>query len=410
MAGAYQAMGNDGAYIKPYAIEQVLDNTGRDITPPRPTARQVLRPEHAYLITHIMADNQARTPAFGPNNLMKLSRPAAAKTGTTNDYRDNLLLGYTPDIVTGVWVGNANYTPMAGVTGITGAGPIWHNFMEQAHQNLPVRDFVRPAGIIETEVCTDSGTLPSPACPERRTEIYANDQPPLAPENDIYQIIEIDLNSGKRANEFCQSNVEKRTYRVYPPDGREWAISQGIEQPPEGFCPSAAIRANISAPVEGQTLRGTVRVEGQALAASFAHYEVEYGVGGSPQAYGKITTEPQTRLVEGGFLWNLDTTQLDNGLYTLRLVVRDKLGGENESLVRIIIDNPATATPLPTETSLPTPTVPVTATPLPTDTPSAPTTADTPTPTSTSSEPTVVPIEPLEPETATPTATAPASG
>ena len=75
---------------------------------------------------------------------MLADRPVAAKTGTTNDYRDNLTMGYTPDFVTGVWVGNSNNTPMQNVTGVTGAGPIWHEFMTVAHQGLPV-DALRPA-------------------------------------------------------------------------------------------------------------------------------------------------------------------------------------------------------------------------------------------------------------------------
>ena len=68
-------------------------------------------------------------PAFGQGNVLEIGRPAAAKTGTTTDWRDNWTLGYTPDLTVGVWVGNADNTPMKGVSGISGAGPIWHDFM-----------------------------------------------------------------------------------------------------------------------------------------------------------------------------------------------------------------------------------------------------------------------------------------
>ena len=161
----------------PTAILQITDGLGREIEPPRPQSRRVLREEHAYLMTHILADNAARSPAFGPNSSLHLSRPAAAKTGTTNDFRDGWTIGYTPDIVAGVWVGNADNTPMTGVSGLTGAGPIWHNFMERAHEGRPIRDFTRPPGIVELEVCADSGTIPGPVCPERRREIFFKDQP-----------------------------------------------------------------------------------------------------------------------------------------------------------------------------------------------------------------------------------------
>jgi hypothetical protein len=241
------------------------------------------------------------------------------------------------------------------------------------------------------EVCTDSGTLPSEVCPERRTEIFAADQPPLGPEHDIHQLIDIDRNTGLRANEFCRTNVETKYFRVYPPDGRDWAISQGIEQPPTEFCPSGAIEAKITAPADGETVQGTIQIEGRALAANFNYYEIEYGVGTGPQAFGKLI-EPQRQLVEGGLLGVFDTTQLDNGPYTLRLVVYDQTGGGLEARVRILIDNPPTPTPEPSAT----PTDVPTNTPVPTDTPAAPVPVDTPTATITL-EPTPAPVETAKP-------------
>ncbi|MBN1221484.1 MAG: penicillin-binding protein 1C [Anaerolineae bacterium] len=409
MTGAYQALANGGGLIPPTSILQITDNFNRLIETDRPQPRQVLRPEHAYLMTHILADNEARTLAFGPNSVLRLSRPGAAKTGTTNDYRDNWTMGYSPDIVAGVWVGNADNTPMTNMSGVIGAGPIWHNFMERAHEGLPVRDFVRPPTIIELEVCADSGTLPSPACPERRKEIFAQDQPPLGPEYDIHQLIDIDRNTGLRANEFCRSNVEQRYYRVYPPDGWEWAVSQGIEQPPQDYCPSANIVASISNPLDGSTARGMLTLEGTAAAANFSHYQVEVGTGTEPQAFAVIHG-PINQLIEQGVLGVFDTTQVLNGPYTLRLVVFDHNGGLAESRVRLLVDNPAT--PTPTATSMPTPTPTTTPTLIPTATPTAtepiiiPTDTPTPTPTSTLVPPTATPTNlPVELPTETPTLT-----
>jgi 1A family penicillin-binding protein len=285
MTGAYQAMANEGVLVPPTAILNITDSFGRVIEPARPQPQRVLRPEHTYLMTNILADNEARSDSVGPNSALRLSRPAAAKTGTTNDFYDNWTIGYTPDIVTGVWVGNANHTPMVNVSGLAGAGPIWHNFMERAHEGLPVRDFTRPPTIVEMEVCADSGTIPSSVCPERRKEIFFQEQPPQGPEHDIHQLIGIDLNTGLRANEFCQGNVEMRYYRVYPPDGQEWAMSQGIEQPPTDYCPSTNIIAAITTPLDGVTVRGTLTVEGSAVAANFSHYQIELGVGTNPGAF-----------------------------------------------------------------------------------------------------------------------------
>ena len=107
-------------------------------------------------------------------------RPAAVKTGTTNDFRDNLTMGYTPQLVTGVWVGNADNTPMQDVSGVSGAGPIWNEFMRVAHAGEPVINFTPPVGARQFEVCADTGTQPSDACPERRPGWFAEDRPPLA--------------------------------------------------------------------------------------------------------------------------------------------------------------------------------------------------------------------------------------
>jgi membrane peptidoglycan carboxypeptidase len=347
-----------------------------------------------------MSDNEARTPAFGPNSALRLSRPAAAKTGTTNDFRDNWTMGYTPDIVAGVWVGNADNTPMNNVSGLAGAGPIWQNFMERAHEGLPIRDFTRPPAIIEMEVCADSGTIPSEVCPQRRREIFYQEQPPLGPEHDIHQLIDIDRNTGLRANEFCRSNVEQRYYRVYPPDGWEWALSQGIEQPPQDYCPSANIVANITNPLDGSTARGTITLEGSAAAANFSHYQIELGVGTEPQAFAVIQ-DPVYQLVEQGMLGLLDTTQVENGPYTLRLVVFDKTGGSAESRVRLLADNPATATP--TVTLTPSPTLVNTATPTHTPTIEATHTA-TSEPTATTT-PTLIPTLTNTPTLVKPTPT-----
>lgn len=173
MTGAYQALANQGKYIKPQAIAQILDSTDEPVSFPQARPRSAIRAEFAYIMTDILADAEARTPAFGRNNWLNLSRPAAAKTGTTNDFRDNLVLGYTPNLVVGVWVGNADYSPMRGTTGLSGAGPIWHEFMERAHEGLPVREFNRPEGVYEAEVCRDPRIRSDQTCTDFYQELFA---------------------------------------------------------------------------------------------------------------------------------------------------------------------------------------------------------------------------------------------
>jgi membrane peptidoglycan carboxypeptidase len=360
LSGAYQAMANGGLRLPPVAILRVTDGLNRLIDEYRPPeGSYVLRPEHAYLITHILADNQARALGFSLDNALKLSRPAAAKTGTTNDYRDNWAIGYTPDIVVGVWVGNADNHPMGGVSGISGAGPIWHNVMERSLAGTPVHDFVRPTGIVIMEICADSGTLPSSLCPKRATELFAAGQPPPGPEHDIHQRLRIDTRANCVAGASAPAEaITERDYQIYPPDGREWAIQQGIEQPPPP-CPDrlGTAKAAITWPTEGQSVEGMITIQGVALAADFSHYQVEYGVSWSPQAFGPVAG-PFNNPVEGGPLAVWDTRSQPNGPYTLRVMVFDRAGRNYEGRVIVVVNNR-----LPTSGAAPL--VPLTDTPAP---------------------------------------------
>jgi 1A family penicillin-binding protein len=156
MATVYGTLDNGGQRVEPRAILSVTDRHGKDITkvsPPAPAPE--LDPRIAYMLTNIMADNPARLPEFPAGGPLQLSRPAAAKTGTTNDFRDNWTIGYTPQIVTAVWVGNNDHTPMENVDGITGAAPIWHDYMEMANAGLPVENFTPPAGVVLLGVCSN---------------------------------------------------------------------------------------------------------------------------------------------------------------------------------------------------------------------------------------------------------------
>lgn len=127
---SYHTIANQGLYVEPTAILRITDARGRLIPLPPQERRQAVSPAAAYLVTDILSDNDARAPIFGANSPLRLSRPAAAKTGTTTSFRDNLTVGYTRYLVAGVWAGNNDGRPMRNATGITGAAPIWKMFME----------------------------------------------------------------------------------------------------------------------------------------------------------------------------------------------------------------------------------------------------------------------------------------
>lgn len=130
---AYNVLASDGRAVAPEPILQAVDAYGRPVLNarrPQGEPLQAVRSSTAFLLTDILADNQARKPMFGANSPLKLSKPAAAKTGTTDDWRDNWTVGYTRYLVAGAWTGNSDGHPMKRVSGIAGAAPIWHEFME----------------------------------------------------------------------------------------------------------------------------------------------------------------------------------------------------------------------------------------------------------------------------------------
>ncbi len=173
MAAVYATFANQGKTAPPRAIAKVNNRFGSDITKAAPVgSKQVLDPRVAYMLTNILSDTKARQEEFGTVNPLQLTRPAAAKTGTTNDFRDNWTVGYTPQLVTAVWVGNNDHSPMVNIDGITGAAPIWHDFMEAALGNTPPTEFSVPTGVTMAKVCGLDGGLVDPADPNGIAEVF----------------------------------------------------------------------------------------------------------------------------------------------------------------------------------------------------------------------------------------------
>lgn len=145
---AYGVMANEGVRHPHRAILKVTrgSETIIDVTTEEPPGELVLEPQIARTVTDILADNNARALIFGTNSLLQLgSRPVAAKTGTTQEFRDGWVMGYTPSLVAGVWVGNNDNTPMRDLSGgARTAAPIWNSFMRGALAGTPIEQFVRP--------------------------------------------------------------------------------------------------------------------------------------------------------------------------------------------------------------------------------------------------------------------------
>jgi len=142
MVSAYGVFATEGLRAPLVSILRIEDSQGNVIEENNRALRRVLEEEPVRLINSILSDNEARAPMFGQNSVMYFKDyNVAAKTGTTSDFRDGWIIGYTPSIVTGVWVGNNDNTAMRKEPGIVLAGPIWRSFMEKALPRLPKKDF-----------------------------------------------------------------------------------------------------------------------------------------------------------------------------------------------------------------------------------------------------------------------------
>lgn len=146
LTGAYGALSQDGMLRPTAGILRVENASGEPLEEWRDEPARVLEPNVARLVTDILSDNQSRAPVFGERSpLFFPDRPVAAKTGTTERYRDAWIVGYTPSIVAGVWTGNNDGRSMTkGGAGVQAAGPIWHAFMEAALAGTPIEQFEKP--------------------------------------------------------------------------------------------------------------------------------------------------------------------------------------------------------------------------------------------------------------------------
>jgi penicillin-binding protein 1A len=193
LAGAYGAIANGGTLAEPFLIATITDRDGTviyDYATDAPEPERVLSEDAAYLVTDILADNTNPATNIVWGRRFQLTteegrRPATLKTGTTNDFRDLQAFGYlAPDadpsidegaIITGVWVGNSDFSDIKDVFAADGPTFIWHDYMAEvtAANELPSRDFPRPADIVSVEVDALTGMLPGEFTTETVTEDFA---------------------------------------------------------------------------------------------------------------------------------------------------------------------------------------------------------------------------------------------
>ncbi|MGI5839860.1 MAG: transglycosylase domain-containing protein [bacterium] len=163
LASAYGVFAAGGVKAEPFAILKVVDRNGKVLEENKPKTREVLDPKAAYLVTDMLKGTISLP--YGTGTRAAIGRPAAGKTGTTQDDRDAWFVGYTPELVGAIWLGHDIPKDMGSVFGGNYPAQIWAKVMRVGHAGKPVADFPVPAGLVSQDVCTASGQLPGPDCP-----------------------------------------------------------------------------------------------------------------------------------------------------------------------------------------------------------------------------------------------------
>ncbi len=342
LTSAYGALAARGQWTEPISVLKVVDNRGRVLEQNKPQPlRQVFDPEAAYLVSNILSDDSARVPTFPAGGYLTLpGRPVAAKTGTTQSYRDAWTVGYTPDLVTGVWAGNNDNSEMDRAAGYAVASPIWNAYMRQATANMPVKEFVAPEGIRSIMVDEVSGKLPTDASLNTKTEVFASWSAPTESDN-IHKRVRVVKGADLLApTSYSEDQVEYKIYTEFHserPDNSawenpviKWAQENGYNNIPTQFYdgsggnPSGG-EINITWPNNGSTITGGFTIN--AIVASESNVK-EIGFYYDSNLVRKVPKAPWTADVTG--------VTLDGRTHRVTARLFKKDGGTGETSINVI--------------------------------------------------------------------------
>lgn len=278
MASAFGVFANNGIRHEINPVLKISDSADKvlyEYKPEDDPGKEVLDPQVAYQMAHVMSDNNARSMIFGTRSQLYFpDRVVAAKTGTTSDFKDAWTVGYTPSISVAVWTGNSNAVKMkSGADGSVIAAPIFHNFIVSALKNTPNEEFTRPSGIQEITVEKYSSKLPSEYSAETLTDIFASWQIPTEKDN-IHRIVRVCKGTNLVAPdsapaELVENRVITQLHSEMPDNPNwenpviAWASANGMAMSaPTGSCDISTIipGVSIASPTNNAEISGNVTI------------------------------------------------------------------------------------------------------------------------------------------------------
>ena len=382
LASAYCAFANKGFRVDPVAILKVTDKDGNVLEEFHPVAgRQVLDPGEAFIISDILADNSARTLTFGENSLLNFTqRQVAVKTGTTNDKRDNWAIGWTPQVLVGVWVGNNNNTEMKSVaSGVSGATPIWRQIISEYLKGKPVENFSPPDDVVSVDVDTVSGYRAHDGFPSRKEYFLKGTEPTT--DDPVHKKLKICKSQGKLATpvDIARGDFDEKEYFIFKetdPFAKEGESSsagsgqlnrwqKGIDNwvakqtdsryhPPTDYCDTSnQIYVGLISPADQSQVQTNFTIKVEPVSMNDI-VKVEIFINDESK---KVITTPPYEVEES----------LPDGKYTVKVVVQDSKGNQGSQEAKIGVNMPwnYNPTPTPSPTSTPTPTPTLVPTPIP---------------------------------------------
>lgn len=329
----------DGTVLWEYLEAQ----TGSNCTPLN--CEPIFEPGFGYIINDILADQSTRWPVIGENNVLDMVRPAAVVNGLTGDKRDAWTVGYSPQMLVGVTLNRTDGVAMTlDPYGLQGAAPVWRALMEYTHTRdaLPPAVWPRPASIVEARICQRSGLSYNGVCP-LRTEIFVSGTERTLSDDTYWQLVEINSLTQQRATASTPAGLRSaQLYFVPPADALDWWRANNQPLPPVEFdtvtLPDELGATQILRPLQFDFVGGVVDIRGSMSEDNMQYYQLSYGQGYNPESFFDITGQ-QTAYTPGTTLGLWDTSNLADGLYTLRLVVVLSDNTVDAKVVNMTVDN-----------------------------------------------------------------------
>lgn len=364
LTSAYGAFANGGKRFDPVGVLKVEDQKGRVLEEYKEVSgKQVMSPQEAFIISNILADNSAREITFGAVNSLNITGyQVAVKTGTTNDKRDNWAIGWTPNLLASVWVGNNDNSPMGKVaSGVSGASPIWRRIMLMIIKTRNKQDFPIPEKITSMEVDRVSGFASHDGFPSRPDYFIDGTQPVGADLIHLQAKVCKDKVGLATPEDIANNNYNTKEFfklvedDPVSSDGKNrwqegidsWINTQGDKDkyfPPSDYCRTdGTVTVNFDSPADRQTVSNNFDIKISTSSLKKIN-EVKLWVNGNET---KTWTERPFET----------SLHLDDGLYTLKIKATDKDGASNEREIKIGVNKPWDWSPSPTPTVTPLPTV-----------------------------------------------------